>query len=71
MRMSYSEKRLSKKIIMTWIQIISNKDKSDNIAEMYGVNQIPYTVLINGNGEIVGDNLRGKDLVEKIKSLLE
>jgi thiol-disulfide isomerase/thioredoxin len=64
-------KKAIEKNNMSWIQIISNKGKSDNIAEMYGIHQIPRTVLINGNGEILADNLRGQKLIEKIKSILE
>ena len=56
---------------MSWIQMISNKDESDNIAELYGVVAIPHTVLINGNGEIIATQIRGQELIEKIKNELE
>jgi len=56
---------------MSWIQIISKKDESDNIAELYGVVSIPHTVLINGNGEIIATQIRGQELIEKIKNELE
>ncbi|MDR0574019.1 MAG: AhpC/TSA family protein [Tannerella sp.] len=64
-------KKAIQKNKMSWIQVISNKNKSGNIAEMYGVSLIPYTILINENGKVIGDNLRGEELIGKIKSLLE
>jgi thiol-disulfide isomerase/thioredoxin len=64
-------KKAVEKNNMSWIQIISNKGKSDNIAKMYGVNLIPYTVLLNSEGEIIGVNLRGQELREKLKKTLE
>lgn len=66
-----SWKKAIEKHNMPWIQIISNKGKAGNIAEMYGVYQIPRTVLINSKGEIVSDNLRGQKLTEKINNLLK
>jgi hypothetical protein len=32
---------------------------------------IPHTILINSEGEIIGVNLRGEGLREKIKKVLE
>jgi thiol-disulfide isomerase/thioredoxin len=66
-----SWKKSIEKHNMSWIQIISNKGKSGNIAEMYGIYQIPRTLLINSNGEIVSGNLRGQELIEKINTLLK
>jgi thiol-disulfide isomerase/thioredoxin len=66
-----SWKKAIEKHNMSWIQIISNKGKAGNIAEMYGVYQIPRTVLINSKGEIVSDNLRGQELTEKINNLFK
>ena len=56
---------------MSWLQIISKKDESDNIAELYGIVSIPHTVLVNGNGEIIATQIRGQELIEKIKNELE
>jgi thiol-disulfide isomerase/thioredoxin len=64
-------KKAVEKNNMSWIQIISNIGENDNIAKMYGVNLIPYTLLVNSEGEIVSVNLRGKELREKIKKNLE
>jgi peroxiredoxin len=64
-------KKAIEKNSMSWIQIISNKEKADNIAKMYGVNMIPHTFLIDSKGKIVSVNLRGQELREKIKKVLE
>jgi hypothetical protein len=38
---------------------------------MYGVNSIPRTFLLDKSGKIVGMNLRGDQLEQKVKSLLK
>jgi|TARA_Y100000994_G_scaffold177274_1_gene146348 peroxiredoxin len=40
------------------------------VREMYNLNSIPYTVLIDREGKIIAKNLRGADLEIKIKNLL-
>jgi hypothetical protein len=56
---------------MSWIQVISNKGGADDIANMYGIFQIPRMILINSYGEIVSDNLRGNELIKKVKNFLD
>jgi peroxiredoxin len=41
------------------------------VTEVYGVNEIPSTFLLNKNGEVVAVNLEGKELEDKIKELLQ
>lgn len=55
---------------MTWLQIISKKEKSNNLVEKYDVKYIPYTVLIDSTGKIIGTNLRGEELSCQIGNLL-
>jgi thiol-disulfide isomerase/thioredoxin len=40
------------------------------VVALYGFNGIPFTCLLDKNGNIVAKNLRGPELEEKIKSLL-
>ena len=40
-------------------------------AQMYGVNSIPSNFLINPDGVIVAQNLRGVDLINKLKEVLK
>lgn len=56
---------------MTWLQIISKKEKSNNAEEKYDVKYIPYTVLIDSTGKIIDTNLRGEELLDKIDNLLK
>tara|TARA_B100000902_G_C27303143_1_gene913974 strand:- start:1657 stop:2781 length:1125 start_codon:yes stop_codon:yes gene_type:complete len=41
------------------------------VREMYNLNSIPYTVLIDKEGKLIAKNLRGTDLEIKIKNLLK
>ena len=38
--------------------------------QLYGFNSIPHTVLIDKNGKIIGRNLRGSSLEQKLKEIL-
>jgi thiol-disulfide isomerase/thioredoxin len=40
------------------------------LKNLYGFNAIPYTVLVNRNGKIIGTNLRGESLEQKLKEVL-
>jgi thiol-disulfide isomerase/thioredoxin len=40
------------------------------LTQVYGFNSIPYTVLLNREGNIVGTNLRGKELEQKLEQEL-
>ncbi|MDR1121604.1 MAG: thioredoxin family protein, partial [Dysgonamonadaceae bacterium] len=70
-----SWKKAVEKHNMSWLQIISKKEEADDIAKLYGVYLIPYTVLIDGNGKVVGENIRGKELTmtcgQTLLSILE
>ncbi len=56
---------------LTWTHV-SNVMYWDNpVAKMYGVSAIPTNYLIDHNGIILGKNLRGVALKEKVKEALE
>ncbi|OGS75912.1 MAG: hypothetical protein A3D31_19185 [Candidatus Fluviicola riflensis] len=40
------------------------------MTQLYGFNAIPYTVLVNKEGNIVGVNLRGAELEQKLEEVL-
>ena len=50
---------------ITWPQILSNE-----IVKTYGVNSYPTTFILDTEGVVVAKNLRGKELEEKILSLI-
>lgn len=53
---------------MSWIQLI---DGSKAASELYAVNSIPHTILLDANGIIVAKDLRGQQLEDKIVELLK
>ena len=47
---------------MTWQQFFYGKGWGNKLAVMYGIQSIPATFLLNGEGKIIGKDLRGDDL---------
>lgn len=62
-------KKMIEKQSINWPQILS--DDTNSIKETYGVHGYPTTFLLNPEGIIVAKNLRGKELEEKILSLIK
>ncbi|WBX72257.1 TlpA disulfide reductase family protein [Tenacibaculum retecalamus] len=56
---------------LNWEHVTDLKGQQNKASLIYGVNAIPDNFLINEEGKIVGRNLRGEKLNEKIKELLE
>ena len=56
---------------MTWPQLSDLKYWECAAAEPYGVMSIPSNVLVDQNGTIVASDLRGNNLIKKVKELLE
>ncbi len=56
---------------LTWPQISSLQFWEEPIAQLYGVRAIPAAFILDENGVIVATNLRGDDLENKVKELLE
>ncbi len=50
---------------------VSNVQYFDEIAQLYNVNSIPATFILDENGVIVAKNLRGPALEEKIAEMLQ
>jgi len=50
---------------ISWLQILS-----DDIVKMYGITGYPTTILLDAEGVIIAKNLRGKEVQEKILSLI-
>jgi peroxiredoxin len=55
---------------LTWNHV-SNVQYFDEIAELYNVNAIPATFILDENGVIVAKNLRGEALEAKIGEMLQ
>jgi peroxiredoxin len=56
---------------MTWQQFFDGKFWENELSQKYGVNSIPATYLLNGEGVIIGQNLRGEKLESAVGKALE
>lgn len=52
---------------ITWTQV---HDAEGEVANTYGVQSIPFTLLLNKEGEIIEKNLRGEALQDKLNEIL-
>lgn len=60
-----------KKMNMTWPQMSDLKGWSSQLSAPYHVQGIPYTLLIDQEGNVVAENLRGEQLEQKLAELLK
>lgn len=54
-----------------WLQLSDLKGWKCNAVKLYGIQSIPYTVLIDGEGTIIGRALRGQELQKKLEEVLK
>jgi thiol-disulfide isomerase/thioredoxin len=52
-------------------QVNDNKGWNSELPQQYQFDGIPYTVLINPDGKIIGTNLRGQKLLDKLAQIFE
>lgn len=55
---------------MKWPQYFDGKGWGNKLAVKYGVNSIPATYLLDGEGKIIAKNLRGDALEETVAKSL-
>jgi peroxiredoxin len=55
---------------MTWPQFFDGKGWQNKLAQKYGVNSIPATYLLDGDGKIIAKDLRGEELEAAIAKAL-
>jgi peroxiredoxin len=60
-----------KKDQLSWYNVSNLKFWQDPIAQAYSVNSIPATFILDENGVLIAERLRGAELEAKIKNLLE
>src|SRR5262249_38649611 len=69
------DKELWKKAInadnLTWYHISDLKEWNTAAVSLYAFDAIPYNVLIDPQGKIVAENLRGSDLENTLERLLK
>jgi thiol-disulfide isomerase/thioredoxin len=52
----------TKSMNMTWPQFFDGKSWQNKLAVKYGIESIPATFLLDGEGKIIGKDLRGEEL---------
>ncbi len=55
---------------MTWQQYFDGKGWGSKLAKKYGIQSIPATFLVDGEGKIIGRDLRGDDLDQAVTKAL-
>ena len=55
---------------MTWPQYYDGQGWTNNLAVKYGVESIPFTVLVGPDGKIIDKDLRGDDLESAVAKAL-
>jgi len=55
---------------MTWQQFFDGQGWQNKLAVKYGVQSIPATYLLDGEGKIIGKDLRGEDLAGAVTKAL-
>lgn len=56
---------------MTWPQMSDLKGWKSELGAPYNVSSIPYTLLVDKDGNIVGENLKGEALTQKLEEILK
>jgi thiol-disulfide isomerase/thioredoxin len=60
----------TKSMDMTWPQYFDGQGWGNKLALKYGIESVPATFLLDGNGKIIGKNLRGEALEQAVSEAL-
>lgn len=55
---------------MSWLQLSDLRGWESDAALANGISSIPYTIIVDGNSNILGKNLRGQELEEFVSKYL-
>lgn len=55
---------------LAWTQLSDLKGWDNSVAKDFGVKSIPYSILIDQDGEIIAKNLRGEELHQTLEDIL-
>lgn len=55
---------------LTWTHVSDLQFWNNAVAKLYGIQAIPASFLLDPQGKIIGKNLRGEELVKKLKEVL-
>ncbi len=56
---------------LPWMQISDLKGWGNAASQLYKISSIPSNMLIDPNGNIIGKNLRGEELIQKLQEVLK
>ncbi len=54
---------------LEWLHVSDLKQWSNAVAKMYGVRSIPHTVLLDAEGKVIANKLRGESLARKLEEI--
>ena len=55
---------------LTWTQVSDLKGWASEVVSLYGIQGIPFNVLVNPQGKIIAESLRGPQLAAKLEEVL-
>jgi hypothetical protein len=56
---------------LAWTHVSDLKYFNSEAARIYNINYIPFSILLNPDGVIIGKNLRGKELEDKLEEIFK
>lgn len=56
---------------LNWTQVSDLKGWKNDVAQLYAIQSIPQNFLVGPDGKIVAKNIRGEELTNKLKELLD
>jgi peroxiredoxin len=56
---------------LTWTHVSDLKFWDNDVAKLYGVRAIPFNLLLDKNGNIIGRNLHGEELEQKLVEVFQ
>lgn len=63
-------KNAIKEMNMSWLQLSDLQGWDNSAAQMYGIQSIPFTIIVDNNGSVINAGLRGIDLENFIHNYL-
>lgn len=63
-------KNAIKEMNMSWLQLSDLQGWDNSAAQMYGIQSIPFTIIVDNNGSVINASLRGIDLENFIHNYL-
>jgi thiol-disulfide isomerase/thioredoxin len=60
-----------KKDGLAWSQVSDLKYWESSVVPLYGIDGIPFNVLVDPQGKVIGESLRGPALEEKLQEVLK